>query len=157
MKTAPRQSVARHWVDRDLPIIVENAASIADAWAEDAFLHGPPQVRFAVVAPLMSSTSSCVGSLVIMDTSPRHGFNLTQCDFLTSSAGAVAALLGEMAEAHEWWKLPIPSSDALNVEEDRHTMRRPVAWRSYPRLAAPVRGHASEEVLDIGVIGATAT
>lgn len=115
----PLKSVARHWVSRNLPIIIEDVDDMGETWSEDILVNGPVKMRFVTVAPLMSSASTCVGSLVIMDEQPRCNFNLKDSDFLTQSAEAVMALFKMAAATEDWWRLPVPSTAELPDMQER--------------------------------------
>mmetsp|Transcript_89720 Transcript_89720/g.258642 ORF Transcript_89720/g.258642 Transcript_89720/m.258642 type:complete len:238 (+) Transcript_89720:81-794(+) len=122
LKAVPLDSIARHWVNRELPIIVEDTDAQQYWWRDDALIHGPEEMRFFVVAPLMSSAYVCVGSVVLMDTRTRPGFGLKECDELVRSATAVMTVFRSVSATQDWFRLCLPSlaelPDTLDSEDE---------------------------------------
>jgi len=109
LKSVPLNSVARHWVNRELPIIVEDTGAHEYWWQNDELIHGEEEMRFFAVAPLMSSALVCVGSLVIMDENRRLGFGLMDCAELVKSATEVMAVFRTVSATQDWFRLSLPS------------------------------------------------
>jgi len=84
-KQLPFDSIARHHLERSLPIIICDASTVPRV-SGDPLVTGPPCARFYVGAPLMFAKNMCVGTLCIMDPSPRESFSLNQCEMLVEFA-----------------------------------------------------------------------
>lgn len=84
-KTACLTSIARHNINRELPIIIEDA-SILRRFTGDPLVAHEPFVRFAAIAPLMLAPGTCIGSLCIMDPEPRTGVTLQSCQMLCDAS-----------------------------------------------------------------------
>ncbi|KQT52985.1 diguanylate phosphodiesterase [Aureimonas sp. Leaf460] len=59
-------------LERDIFVVPD--ATLDERFRSSPFVTGPLQIRFYAGAPLVSPEGQVIGSLCIMDTTPRHGF-----------------------------------------------------------------------------------
>ncbi|CAE8612688.1 unnamed protein product [Polarella glacialis] len=137
-KQLPFHCMARHHIARSLPIIVCDTGKV-ERVRQDPLVLGPPFARFYVGAPLMNEQSTCVGTLCIMDTSPRDSFTLFQCEMLVQFAEQIMDIYragsgkqkGDFASWHVCSNVMLPDiakyateasnlEDLLDQEDDDH-------------------------------------
>mmetsp|Transcript_118068 Transcript_118068/g.338695 ORF Transcript_118068/g.338695 Transcript_118068/m.338695 type:complete len:239 (-) Transcript_118068:178-894(-) len=114
--TVPLTSIARHWVARELPIIIEDIDKNG-CWKEDELVNGHPKKQFFVGAPLMSSGRKCVGSFVIMDTEPR-AFRVQDSKHLVEMSKTIMGIFRSASATCDIWKLSLPSIGELPSSDD---------------------------------------
>lgn len=83
-----------HHVRLDLPIIIDDASRYAHL-QNHALVTGTPYVRFYAAAPLVDGPGNYVGTLCIIDISPRTDFTLMDAEYLVKKAAEVTGLLKE--------------------------------------------------------------
>jgi len=114
--SVPINSIARHGISRDLPIIIEDIGQ-TPRFENDPLVVGPPAAGFFAGAPLMMRHRKCVGTLCIMDTAPRK-FDLCDSDFLVRSAKAIVCIYKMAAETKDFWTLTVSSLDPMQGKSD---------------------------------------
>lgn len=98
--SSSQAQLCRHWVDRDLPTILEDL-STDRRFSHDPLVEGPPHVQFYVGAPLYLSERRLCGALCIFERSKSSPFSLNRCRFLQEKAAEVVAVLENQPE-DEW-------------------------------------------------------
>ena len=81
-----------HHISRDLPIIMYDTADIENV-RDHPFVSKAPPLRFYAGAPLIYGPNNYVGTLCIVDHSPRQGFTLKDAEFLIEKAAEVTGIL----------------------------------------------------------------
>lgn len=72
LREVPRdESFCGHSIYSREPLVVEDAR-LDHRFADNPHVTGPPGVRFYAGCPLLLSDGSCVGTLCVIDTRPRH-------------------------------------------------------------------------------------
>jgi len=90
-------SICHHSGLRELPVIVANTEDV-EAYRDDILVTGPPYAHFYVGVPLLLPMHKCIGTLCIMDPTPRSYFSLKQCAYMVECAKRIGMQLHKEVE-----------------------------------------------------------
>jgi len=137
-------SIAKHGIARDLPIIIENTGA-KKQFLEDPLVVGPPALGFFAGSPLMMSPRQCVGSLCIMDVDSRD-FSLNDAVFLQRCARKICQIYKQVFEEKEIWTLTVSSLVSLEGSDSRDDEEGEVGpTTTSGSLPLPLEGVVEEE------------
>jgi len=100
-------------------IMVVPDATRDPRFADNALVTGDPHIRFYAGAPLVSDEGVPLGSLCVIDRTPRAGLTQLQQQGLSTLAEAVMARLRDSRDAAAWRLSQKASHRALNESDNR--------------------------------------
>jgi len=98
------KSLLYHGVNRNLPIIIYNAAQ-DPRYCQDPLVVGPPFVRFFVGVPLMLTPTTCIGTVCIMDKQEKTFYSLQDCQYAMHAANELMRYYMESGRTAHYWSL----------------------------------------------------
>lgn len=107
LRQVPFSSVARHWVNRNLPIILENIDE-QSRFRNDPLVFGPPRMSFFVSVPLMLTKDTSFGALCMLSRAPRK-FMLDDATELQQCADEIGSLYCEVSQGRALWCFTVSS------------------------------------------------
>lgn len=115
----PREtSFCAHAMLGDRIMIVPDARA-DPRFADNPLVTGAPFIRFYAGAPLVADDGVPLGSLCVIDSTPRDGLTPLQRQGLATLAEAVMARLRDSRDAASWRAAEADAKTALNLSEDR--------------------------------------
>lgn len=142
-ETCRRDSFCGHAIAGEGVMVVPDA-SADPRFARNPLVTGAPHIRFYAGAPLVLADGQPIGTLCIIDPSPREGFSLREAEILALMARQVVALLeGQQArQDRRIAQLIAETTTDAFVCTDAHS--RIILWN---RAAEAMFGWSAEEAL----------
>ncbi|MEG3088861.1 sensor histidine kinase [Sphingomonas sp. PB4P5] len=104
---------------REDDIMVVPDATLDPRFADNPLVTGAPDIRFYAGAPLVADDGTPLGSLCVIDTSPRAGLTALQRQGLSTLAEQVMARLRDSRDAASWRDTENANHRALTESHNR--------------------------------------